>query len=266
MNKVSVITPCFNKLNYVHECIESVQNQSYKNIEHILINDCSPENFEEIREKYQNYENIKILEMPENGGSSKARNFGIKNSEGDYILVLDSDDLIHPNCIQIFLETMNKKQNYILFTNLLRFFEKKENLDNKINLIEKRYVLKDRKLKNDNRRYRSNMFSNSIFFHKNVWNVVGGYDENIRGEEDWHYCLDAYLKGIKFFVIDKFLTYYRWTKSNKTLNRTIEQRKELTEYFIKKYKLNKDQADFRRQAVYSIQNNVEKLKGNFKND
>lgn len=92
MIRVSVIIPVYNVENYLKRCVDSILDQTYKNIEIIIVNDGSTDRSLEICEIYhKNYNNIKLINK-ENGGLSSARNEGIRYSNGDYLLFLDSDD------------------------------------------------------------------------------------------------------------------------------------------------------------------------------
>lgn len=100
MHKVSVIIPIYKTEEYLKECIDSVINQTYKNIEIILINDGSPDNSEQICLEYcEKYSNIKYYHQ-KNQGVSIARNVGISKAEGEYVFFLDSDDYIDKNFIK----------------------------------------------------------------------------------------------------------------------------------------------------------------------
>ena len=97
MNLISVIIPIYNVEKYLGKCLDSVENQKYKSIEVILVNDGSTDRSEEIAIRYQKkYSNIKYF-YKENGGLSDARNFGMKKASGDYICFIDSDDYIDEN-------------------------------------------------------------------------------------------------------------------------------------------------------------------------
>ena len=94
---ISVIIPIYNVENYLKKCIESVINQTYKNLEIILVNDGSNDNSKNIIDEYSTIDNrIKVINK-ENGGLSDARNAGIEIAKGDYITFLDSDDWIELN-------------------------------------------------------------------------------------------------------------------------------------------------------------------------
>lgn len=90
---VSVIIPNYNKEQYIDQCIKSVLEQTYPNIEIVIVDDLSTDNSREIISRYQEkYKNIKVILLKENGGVSRARNIGIKAASAVYVTMLDSDD------------------------------------------------------------------------------------------------------------------------------------------------------------------------------
>jgi len=92
--KVSVIVPVYNVELYLEKCLDSLVNQTLKEIEIIVVNDGSPDNSQEIIDKYaKEYKNIKAYKK-KNGGLSDARNYGIKKASGEYIAFIDSDDYV----------------------------------------------------------------------------------------------------------------------------------------------------------------------------
>lgn len=94
MPKVSLIIPVYNVENYIEKCLNSVVNQTLKDMEIIIVNDGSNDLSKQKIEKYlEKYSNIKYLEK-ENGGLSDARNFGIPYATGEYVAFLDSDDYV----------------------------------------------------------------------------------------------------------------------------------------------------------------------------
>jgi glycosyltransferase involved in cell wall biosynthesis len=96
---ISVIIPVYNVEKYLRECIDSVLSQTYENYEIILVDDGSTDATISIVEKYTIRDNRIRLFKQKNAGPSRARNNGIQNSHGKYILPVDSDDLIHQECI-----------------------------------------------------------------------------------------------------------------------------------------------------------------------
>jgi len=100
MKKVSVIIPVYNVEKYLERCLNSVINQTYSNLEIVLVNDGSTDNSKDICDKYEKQDKrVKLINKP-NGGLGSARNKGISESTGEYILFLDSDDYIDLTAIE----------------------------------------------------------------------------------------------------------------------------------------------------------------------
>lgn len=91
MKKVSVIIPLYNEEKYITACVESVINQTYKNLEIIIVDDKSTDNSLKIVKKIKD-KRIKIISLKKNAGVANARNKGVEAATGDYICFLDSDD------------------------------------------------------------------------------------------------------------------------------------------------------------------------------
>lgn len=110
MYKISVIIPIYNMEKYLSKCLDSVLNQSLKDIEVIAINDGSKDKSIEILRKYQKkHKNLKVFDN-NNMGISATRNFGIEKSTGEYITFIDSDDFIDVNMLE-FMYNKAKKEN-----------------------------------------------------------------------------------------------------------------------------------------------------------
>lgn len=106
--KVSVIIPLYNKEEYIARCLQSVMNQTYQNIECIIVNDASTDNSLQISEKelkgYKGHIPFYILQHDKNRGLSAARNTGIDHAVGDYIEFLDADDELTPNSVNALID------------------------------------------------------------------------------------------------------------------------------------------------------------------
>lgn len=108
MNKVSVIIPVYKVEKYIHRCVDSVLNQTYRNLEIILVDDGSPDNCPTICDEYASlHSNVRVIHK-ENGGLSDARNAGIDVAEGDFITFIDSDDYVEKNYVEVLLNNMLK--------------------------------------------------------------------------------------------------------------------------------------------------------------
>ena len=97
MEKISIIVPIYNVEKYLEKCVESLINQTYKNLEIILVDDESPDNCPKICDDYINVDSrIKVIHQ-KNMGLSGARNSGIKIATGEYLVFQDSDDTLELN-------------------------------------------------------------------------------------------------------------------------------------------------------------------------
>jgi glycosyltransferase involved in cell wall biosynthesis len=223
MEKVSIIVPIFNSELTLNRCLDSAINQSYENIELILVNDGSTDKSEEICKEYaKKYHNIKYI-YKKNSGVSNTRNIGIKESTGKYLLFLDSDDTIDKNVI---LELVNEVKSNILIgvmhTNYL-----------KNNYIKKEYEKKELN--------RDEFFDETL--NGNITGTLWGFlfdkekcsnisfDENTGYIEDaiflYDYLIENNISKIKF--IEKHCYYNYFINENSVTNNTSNIKKKCME-------------------------------------
>lgn len=110
--KVSIIIPVYNVEPYIERCLQSVVDQTYKDIECILVDDSGTDNSIELAQNYINNYNgnitFSILHHDKNKGQSAARNTALKYAKGEYVFFLDSDDAITSNCIEVLMSLATK--------------------------------------------------------------------------------------------------------------------------------------------------------------
>ncbi len=122
MSKVSIIVPVYNTKDYILRCVDSLINQTYKDIEIILVNDGSLDNsIELVNEKYD--DDRIIIVNQENMGSGQARNNGIKKATGDYLFFVDSDDFIDKNTIMIMMNKMVSDKVNLVICDYYKYFD-----------------------------------------------------------------------------------------------------------------------------------------------
>lgn len=114
---VSIVIPFYNTEKHIEQCLNSVINQFYKNLEIICVDDCSDDKSTEIVEKYAQTDNrIKIIKHQNNMGVGAARNTGLNNAKGEYIFFIDSNDWIEPYCInQTVDKLMENNLNSVIY-------------------------------------------------------------------------------------------------------------------------------------------------------
>lgn len=120
---ISVIVPVYNVEAYLEECLRSICHQTYRNLEIILIDDGSTDGSAAVYERFaQEDQRIRIFQQ-ENAGLSAARNRGIAEAKGDYLTLVDSDDLIHFNFVSTLIEQLQEHRADIAVSNYYKYSE-----------------------------------------------------------------------------------------------------------------------------------------------
>ena len=132
--KISIIIPVYNVENYLQQCLDSIRNQGYKNIEILVVNDGSTDNSGKIIADYVDLDTrIKVINQ-ENGGLSVARNSGIKQATGDYIWFVDGDDWIAEGAIDKLVEKLQEKDYDLISFSYLEYQEEQKSYSNPKNV------------------------------------------------------------------------------------------------------------------------------------
>lgn len=222
---ISIIVPIYNVEKYLDRCINSIINQSYKNIEIILVNDGSTDNSLKICEKYKLIDDRVIIINKKNGGQSEARNFGINVAKGEYISFVDSDDLIHIDMYSILYSAIIKNDSDISICRYKKF--NSNNIDRIIHdsIQKKKNVI----VKHVNNEYALSKCLNTKRITVSAWSKL--YKKDIFNEikfpygtemEDWAIIVDLMLKCKKVALINKELYYYYY-RSNSTMNKRFKE-------------------------------------------
>ena len=105
---ISVIVPVWNAHEYLNKCVDSIINQTYKNLEIILVDDGSTDDSLKICQEYEKHDNRIRVFHKENGGQGSARNYALDRCKGSYIGFVDNDDWLFPNMYKRLLELLKK--------------------------------------------------------------------------------------------------------------------------------------------------------------
>ena len=206
MPLVSVVVPCYNHEKYVAQTIESVINQTYKNIELIVIDDGSKDNSVEVIQELADKYGFTFIHRP-NKGLSATLNEGVKLSNGKYFSAIASDDILMLDKIEKQVEFMEANPDYGMCYGKIVYFE------NSIeNTLEYPNSNKEGWLFDDLLNYGCFIPAPSTFMRKEVFENVGEYDESL-WIEDWDMWLRISQK-YKIGYIDEYFAYYRKHDSN----------------------------------------------------
>lgn len=132
--KVSVIIPVYNTEKYLEEAVNSIINQTLREIEIIIVNDGSTDNSIQILENFAKLDNrIIILTHEKNKGLSEARNTGIKEIRGEYIYFFDSDDILETDCLELCYNKSSTENLDFLFFDAVTFYDNTDKTNLKLN-------------------------------------------------------------------------------------------------------------------------------------
>lgn len=126
MIKVTVVVPVYNTEKYLKRCLDSIVKQTLKEIEIIIINDCSSDNSKEIINEFKS-ENVQVIENKTNKGIGYNRNLGIKKAKGQYICFIDSDDYLEYTFLEKMYNKAVRSKNDLVICNYNRVLEEENN-------------------------------------------------------------------------------------------------------------------------------------------
>ena len=216
--RVSIIIPVYNTENYIENCIESVLNQSYEDIEILVVNDGSTDSTDSILKKYRN--RIQIFNK-KNAGTASALNMGIKNMTGEWFKWLSADDLLKPDAIKKLVLEIKKlgddAQNCIFYSNYDLIDKNGHQIDvfeepnyNSLEPFERNVILLDH--------YYGN--GTTSMMHKSIFDECGMFDEILEYKDDYDFWLRCcILFDYKLHLIDENLAQYRIHESQLTKTR-----------------------------------------------
>lgn len=237
---ISIIIPVYNVEKYIKRCVDSLLNQTYKNIEIILINDGSTDNtIRIIKENYRKNKNI-ILINQKNSGPAVARNNGIKHAKGKYVMFIDSDDFTDPTYVENYYYAIKNTKYDVVIGGYKRFVENKVTMKMQLKKGEySKYLITAPYCR----------IIRLSFLNKNNIRFL---DTN--SSEDIYFNLSIYSKTNNIKIIDDIGYYYFFNKnsisntSHKGFNENIKifelldhmckmkiKNKEMKNYFIIKY-------------------------------
>lgn len=244
--KVSVIIPCYNLGHYLDEAVESVLSQTYKDFEIVIVNDGSTDKYTNKKIKDYKQPKTKVINT-ENLGPAVARNTGIKNSSGMYILPLDADDKIGSTYLEKAVEVLDKNLNIgivyceaELFGEVAGKWEQPEYSFPKILL--------------------KNMIFCTGFFRRSDFEKTNGYNPNlIYGREDHDFWLSIIELGKEVFRIPEVLFFYRQRSGSRDKLSREQIIHCYCKFFENHHKLYSDNIKFLFEVIFDLDTRVSQL-------
>ena len=234
---ISIIIPVYNQEDYLDSCLKSIFNQTYPNIELILVNDGSTDKSLEIMEKYhKEHKNMKIISIP-NQGVSHARNTGLDNATGKYITFVDSDDVIDKNTLEILY---------------------KDIVDNNVDIVQCNNFIDQNRMIYTYGNYRL-IDEREIYYYFlreyigcTIWGKLyrreileeTRFNEKYNNHEDELFLYEVIKKCKSFFLEKDFLYYYTWQKENSLTKKKLNKKdtdlfillfNDIIDYTLRKY-------------------------------
>lgn len=227
MKKISVIVPVYGVEKYLNRCVESIVNQTYKNLEIILVDDGSPDKCPQLCDEWANRDDrIKVIHKL-NGGVSSARNEGIRIATGEFLTFIDSDDYVMPEFSDVikFL-----KNNDIL---CVPYYELR---NGKISRIE-RIGLRNKYVENIDKKRRLlinyNMVCNKIYRYNWLKNNCLKFDTKLKIAEDLKFFISNCVNKCKMDYIG--IPYYVYNRNNESVMANVSFNKICNTLDVSKY-------------------------------
>lgn len=220
---ISIITPTYNVQKYIAETINSVIAQTYTNWELIVVDDGSNDNTASIVKKFCEKDNRIKYFYKTNTGVSDTRNFGMSKAKGEYIALLDADDIWEKNKLQTVIDVFNKKEADWIYSDAIEFYENnKKNIKKLLftNNILSSLLLWDGKVLTA---------PSGIVFKKECLNNDIKFDKNFSTAADQDFVIQLAFK-CKGYHIDKLLWRYRVLKNSMSRNIAVMEKDHIGVY------------------------------------
>lgn len=211
---VSIIVPVYNAEKYLDECINSIRQQSYTNIEIILVDDGSTDSSVSICNRHASADNRITVYSKKNGGVSSARNFGIDKARGEYLAFADSDDILKPELIETLMKCLEENQVDRVCGGYEHLYEDGHRVYRKTRIADGMYKTEDLlPIMIDDGTLSGFLFSgvNNSVYKKEIIDTYGiRFRENIKYNEDGLFSFEYALHSESMFSLrSKPLYLYR---------------------------------------------------------
>lgn len=222
MKKISIIIPVYNVEKYLNKCLDSIVKQSYKNLEILIIDDGSKDNSLKIAREYEKRDNRIRVFTQKNSGVSSARNLGIKNSTGDYITFVDSDDWLELDMYEKIIDRFNESIDAVVYSFIREYPNRSER---EVIPFEKETILNEEEIYS---KWIFNLISGEdereSYIMATIWrciyrrNIIEEYsilfDNDLSYAEDLIFNLKYFTKCKKIYIYNEALYHYRFNTNS----------------------------------------------------
>ena len=245
---VTVYIPTYNRVELLKRAVESVRQQTYKNLEIIIVDDCSIDGtYDYLKEIAEQDARIRFFLKEKNSGACVSRNIAIENAKGEFITGLDDDDYFISNRIEIFIKNWSNQYSSIFSNSFIKMNNGRLTSNKRITM--KKYISYLDLVK-------VNQIGNQIFTKTAYLKKIDGFDTKLKMWQDvecWFRLLKEYGKAkriyFNLYVVDISHPHERITKNR------IEKVLDTYEYFCNKHSLNDEQ----RKDLYTQVLNYKKI-------
>lgn len=231
---VSVIIPVYNVEKYIDECIKSVVNQTYKNLQIILINDSSTDSSYDICKEYAEIDGRIYLINKDKGGAASAKNCGLRTAKGDYITFVDSDDFIQEDMIEYMVYEIEKTKADIIQCDFISIYKDTKEF-NQLDL--KKYTISSQVfLKLFLTEWKNSLFWNKLFKKDIIKNV---YFKEGRCIDDEFFTYKCVINSETVTISNKIVYNYRMRKSGVMKSETSQKQilRDRIDYLMERYNI-----------------------------
>jgi len=214
--KVSIITPSYMQGQFIEDCILSVKNQTYKNIEHIILDNLSSDNTDTTVKKYLDKYNLTYI-CKKDRGQANAINVGLEKATGDIVCWLNADDYYYENSVIQKIVAAFIQNNAVDVISANGYFadQNKKQIKKVYPKRNKRYTLKDLSMYDP-------FLQPATFWRKNSIKL----DEDLKYTFDWKLWIDFLKRDFQILLLDDCIACYRWHTQGKTYSNSSERKKE----------------------------------------
>lgn len=234
---VSICIPTYNSGRFVKRTLDSVLSQDYKNLEVIVVDDCSKDNTAEVVKAYQD-ERLSFYINETNQGLTKNWNNVVSRAKGKYVMLLCADDVIYHDCVLEEVKALEENPTATMVICNTYIVNSADAITLKIKRLPKEGLYNGKKLAKKSIHFKNYYGApNGILFRRFVMERIGYFDESLKHIPDYDMWLRLSYEG-EVYYLDKFLSAFRVHNVSNTSNLITKGRKEFAEehvYMVKKH-------------------------------